>query len=245
MDTPADSPPIRTPRLASIILVAVAAYLVIVYLVMPQLDRIKAHRHPDLQVGEHLTLTSTGLPGDPLNVALIGSEADVIHALAAGGWRPADPLTFDNSVRIAVDTVFDRPDPDAPVSSLFLYGRKQDLAFEKPVGHNPKARHHVRLWKSPDIQDGRPLWMGSATHDTRVELSRRTGQVTHHIAADVDAERDMLATELQAAGHIEATAWIAGYQTVLTGKNGGGDPWFTDGRLPVVRLAETRPRAAR
>lgn len=239
------SRPVRIPRLAKRILIALGAYLAVVYLVMPQLDRIKVHRHPDLEVGEHLTHTGTGLPGDPLDIALVGSAADVIHALAAAGWRPADPLSFDSSVRIAVDTVFDKPDPDAPVSNLFLYGRKEDLAFEKPIGHSPKERHHVRLWKSSDTKDGRPLWMGSATHDTRVELSRTTGEVTHHIDADVDAERDQLVTELQAAGHAEAVVWIDGYQTVLKGKNGGGDPWFTGGRLPVVSLTGSSPGVTR
>ncbi len=239
MSTQSSQPTGRTTRLARIFLIALALYLLIVYLVMPQFDRFKVHRHPDLEAGEHLTRTGTGLPGDPLDIALVGSETDVIRALLAADWRPADALSFDSSVRIAVDTVFDKPDPDAPVSSLYLYGRKEDLAFEKPVGHSPKERHHVRLWKSPELKDGRTLWMGSATHDTRVELSRTTGQVTHHIAEDVDAERDMLIAELVAAKQVLATTWIDGYQTVLKGKNGGGDPWFTDGRLPVVQLTET------
>lgn len=227
----------RTPRLAKYLLAAVVAYLVVVYGVMPNLDRHEAQRHPDLEAGAHVTHTSTGMPGDPLDIALLGSQAEVIHALTSAGWRPADALTFDSSVCIAVDTVMDRPDPAAPVSSLFLDGRKQDLAFEMPVGHSPKQRHHVRFWKSPQpTQDGLTLWMGSATHDTRVELSHRTGQVTHHIDADVDAERDLLVTGLQAAHAVKEVTWISGFQKTLEGKNGGGDPWFTDGRLPVVHL---------
>jgi len=34
------------------------------------------------------------------------------------------------------------------VSSEFLFGRKQDLAFEQAVGDNPRHRHHVRYWES-------------------------------------------------------------------------------------------------
>jgi hypothetical protein len=231
----------KTSLWGKLILGVLAIYLTVVYLVMPQLDRVKVHRHPDLVAGEHITRTGTGLPGDPLDIALVGSEADLIHALVAAGWRPANPLSFDSSVRIAVDTVFDKPDPNAPVSSLYLFGRKEDLAFEKPVGHSPKERHHVRFWKSAVMQGDRPMWLGSATHDIGVELSRTTGQVTHHIAADVDAERDMLLAELTAAKHVMETTWIDGYQKVLQGKNGGGDPWHTDGRLPVVTLTVTSP----
>lgn len=219
----------------------IAIYLIVVYLVMPQLDRVKVHRHPDLIAGEHVTRTGTGLPGDPLDIALVGSENDIVRALLAAGWKPADALSLKSSVRIAVDTVFDKPDPNAPVSSLYLFGRKEDLAFEKPVGHSPKERHHVRFWKSADLKDGRPLWLGSATHDIGVELSHTTGQVTHHIAAAVDAERDMLLADLTAAKQVLQTTWIDGYQTVLQGRNGGGDPWHTDGRLPVVTLTESQP----
>jgi hypothetical protein len=221
--------------------VVLAIYGLVAYIGIPQMERIKVRHHPDLQAGEHLTQTGTGIPGDPLNLALIGSEADVVKALLAAGWKPATALSFASSVRIAVDTVIDKPDPNAPVSSLYLYGRKEDLAFEKPIGNSPKERHHVRLWLSPETKQDRPLWMGSATHDTGVELSRTTGQVTHHIAPDVDAERDLLLAELTSAKQLQSVRWIDGYQTVLQGKNGGGDPWHTDGRLPVIRLVQVVP----
>ena len=145
----------------------------------------------------------------------------MVQALLAAGWNPATPLGFDSSVRIAVDTVIDKPDPNAPVSSLYLYGRKEDLAFEKPVGHSPRERHHVRFWKSPETKHGRPLWMGSATHDIGVELSHTTGQVTHHIAPDVDAERDLLLAELTAAKRVLGVRWVDGYQTVPPGTQRG------------------------
>jgi hypothetical protein len=218
-----------------------ALYGLVAYIVIPQLERAKVHRHPDLEPGSHLTQTGTGIPGDPLNCSLVGSEADVVHALLAAGWNPADPLSFASSVRIAVDTVINKPDPNAPVSSLYLYGRKEDLAFEKPVGHSPRERHHVRLWRAPETEAGRPMWMGSATHDIGVELSHTTGQVTHHIAPDVDTERDLLLADLMSAKRVLSIRWIDGYQNELQGRNGGGDPWHSDGRLPILTLTPTAP----
>ena len=97
-----------------LIFVVLAIYGVIAYIGIPQLERVKVRHHPDLEAGEHLTKTGTGIPGDPLNIALIGSEEAVVKALLAAGWNPATPLSFESSVRIAVDTVIDRPDPDAP-----------------------------------------------------------------------------------------------------------------------------------
>jgi hypothetical protein len=216
-------------------------YGIIAYFGIPQLQRAKVRRHPDLEAGENLTKTGTGIPGDPLNIALVGSGEDVVKALLAAGWKPATPLSFASSLRIAVDTVIDRPDPDAPVSSLYLYGRKEDLAFEKPIGNSPRERHHVRFWQSPETSNERPLWMGSATHDVGVELSHTTGQVTHHIAPQVDEERDLLLAELTAAKRVLDVRWVDRYQTVLQGRNGGGDPWHTDGRLPVITLTPSSP----
>lgn len=221
--------------------VVLAIYGLVAYIGIPQMERIKVRHHPDLLAGEHLTQTGTGIPGDPLNLALIGGEAEVVKAMLAAGWQPATALSFASSVRIAVDTVIDKPDPNAPVSSLYLYGRKEDLAFEKPIGNSPKERHHVRLWLSPETKQDRPLWMGSATHDIGVELSRTTGQVTHHIAPDVDAERDLLLAELTSAKQVQSVRWIDGYRTVLQGRNGGGDPWHTDGRLPEISLEQSVP----
>ena len=100
------------------------------------------------------TRTAQGIPGDPLNVGLIGTEEEVIQAMIGLGWDAADPVTAESSIRIAGSVVRDRPYADAPVSSLFVFGRKQDLAFEKPVGASASRRHHVRFWNSTELGRG-------------------------------------------------------------------------------------------
>ncbi len=124
---------------------------------------------------------------------------------------------------------------DAPVSTLELFGRKQDLAFEQPVGNSPRQRHHVRFWRWDQRHAASEVWFGAVTFDERVGLSHTTGQVTHHIGADLDAERDRLIAQLQQAGVTQEVYWLDGFQQ-LQGKNGGGDPWHTDGRLEVAVL---------
>ena len=213
----------------------ILAYLLVAYVILPLAWRRHTRRHPDLSGGPRVTHTPNGIPGDPVNLALVGSETDVIRAMTAGKWSPADPITFRSSVRIAVDSVFRRPDADAPVSTLELFGRKQDLAFEQPVGGSPRQRHHVRFWHWDQFRDGREVWFGSVTFDERVGLSHTTGQVTHHIGPDLDPERDRLMAGLQQAGVTQEVYWMDGFQQ-LQGKNGGGDPWHTDGRLGVALL---------
>ena len=214
----------------------VAVYLLVAYVIAPMAWRRRIHRHPDLADGPRVTHTANGIPGDPVNLALAGSEADVAAAMLAAKWDPADPITLESSLKISADSVFRRPDPNAPVSTLELFGRKQDLAFELPVGNSPRQRHHVRFWKWDRLHDGREVWFGAATFDERVGLSHTTGQVTHHIGPDIDAERDRILSGLQGAGKTTEVSWDDGFHETLEGKNGGGDPWKTDGRLGVAML---------
>jgi hypothetical protein len=238
--TPA-APPLRGTgargwkKRASLVLFGIlAAYLVLAYLAIPLYWSHYAHRHPALDEMPGITVTGDGHPGDPINVALIGSEADLLTIMQSAGWYLADPLGLRSDLKIAADTVLKRPYDAAPVSSLYLWGRKEDHAFEQPVGNNPRQRHHVRFWKSAKLDgQGRPLWAGSATFDERVGLSHTTGQITHHIAADVDRERDHLFDDLKRTERLSDVQFIDGFHQVRQGRNGGGDPWYTDGRLLV------------
>lgn len=213
-----------------------AVWGIAAYLIVPGLWEAYFHRQPDYAEVTRVSQTADGHPGDPLNIALIGSDAELVRAMTAAGWFAADPITLSTSVRIVADSVLRRSDDDAPVSDLFLFGRKQDLAFEQPVGDDPRQRHHVRYWRWSKLKDGQPVWFGAATYDERVGLSYTTGQVTHHIGSDVDAERDRIATELNHAGCAKAIDWVDGFHAKLEGRNGGGDPWRTDGRLATVVL---------
>ncbi len=225
-------------RIAVAACVLLLGYLAIAYLVMPLVWHRYVHKHPALDDVPGFTETKVGIPGDPLNVALIGTKQDVERIMGAATWYPADPLGLRSDVKIAADTVLKRAYDDAPVSSLYLFGRKEDLAFEKPVGDDPRQRNHVRFWQSEKVDpDGRPVWLGSATYDERVGLSHTTGEITHHIAPDVDTERDRLFQDLEGTGDLSETYVVNDFHKVREGKNGGGDPWHTDGNLRVGVIA--------
>jgi hypothetical protein len=247
--TPDSAPPQvrkRRSRLLRALFVLLVAYLLIAFIVMPFLWHRYEERHPALADVPNVTHTKSGIPGDPLNVALVGSEEQLDRSMLATGWYPADPITLASSLRIAVGVVFKRPFDEAPVSPLYLFGRKEDLAFEKPVGDNPRERHHVRFWRSDKLDDqARPLWIGAATFDTRVGFARDTGQFTHHISPDVDADRDLIMTDLRQAGCLSDEYWINDFHKPPEGRNGEGDPWRTDGRLAVGVLTAPKPAESR
>jgi LssY C-terminus len=130
--------------------------------------------------------------------------------------------------------VLEHPYDDAPVSNLFPWGRQEDLAFEQPVGHDPRQRHHVPVWRSDKLNaDGRPAWVGAAIFDLRVGLSHTTGQITPHTSPGIDAERDKLFADLQHTGELSEAYFIDDFHHIRQGRNGRGDPWFTGGRLEV------------
>jgi hypothetical protein len=211
-------------------------YGLIAYIVVPQIWTHYEHQK-GLAGLTMVTRTAQGIPGDPINVGLVGTKADVLCAMHAAAWYPADPITFRSSVEIVGSVVLDRPYRDAPVSSLFYQGRREDLAFEKPDGSSADRRQHVRFWEVLKRGDeGRPVWLGSATFDRDVGLSRDTGQVTHHIAPDIDAERDRLTDDLKAARVVEAIYEVSGIGPTLNGRNGEGDRYYTDGEIKISRL---------
>ncbi len=217
--------------------VLLLAYLALAYLLLPAMWKHRERRHPALTDMPRVTHTKSDIPGDPLNVALVGTEADLAKAMLAAGWEPADPLTLRSCLKIADATVFRRRYEDAPVSNRYLWGRKQDLAFKQPVGKDPRQRHHVRFWRSESVDaQGLLLWIGAVTYDEKVGFSHTTGQITHHIAADVDAERDHLFHDLEQTGSLADAFLVESFHQIREGKNGGGDHWHTDGNLEVAYL---------
>ena len=165
----------------------VIGYTALAYLLLPLFWTHYEHQRglADLPM---VTRTAQGIPGDPMNVGLVGDTADVVCAMHAAGWYPADPITLKSSIEVIGSVLLDRPYRDAPVSNLYYLGRREDLAFEKPIGQNADRRDHVRYWKVLDQgEERRPVWLGAATEDRGVGVSKYTVAVTHHISADLDA----------------------------------------------------------
>lgn len=224
---------------ATIILIAAIAallYGVVAYILLP-MAWTHHERQPGLAAHPMVTLTKQGIPGDALNVGLVGDRDTVIRAMNEAGWVPADPVTITSSVKIVGSVLLKRPYEHAPVSPLFYAGRIEDLAFEKPSGKSADRRHHVRFWQVLDKgAEGRPVWLGAVTFDRSVGISHYTGQVTHHIAPDIDSERDGLIDDLKAAKVVEAIYQVTGIGPTLNARNGGGDPYWTDGEIAIARL---------
>ena len=201
-----------------------AIYAVLAYIVLPAIWTHHEHQ-PGLAGRPMLTVTHQGIPADPINIGLVGDREDIVRAMHEAGWFAANDVTLRSSVEIIGSVLLSRPYPAAPVSALYYEGRVEDFAYEKPDGVSADRRHHIRLWRVLDSGlEGRPIWLGASTYDRGVGLSHYTGQVTHHIAPDIDHERNYLVSDLKKAGMVETQYELSGAGPTLIGRNGQGDP---------------------
>jgi LssY C-terminus len=178
-----------------------------------------------------------GDPGDMVNFALIGTEDQVTKGFASAGWVQVDKTTQDAVVHGLISTLSHAAYTEMPMSTLYLFGRSQDLSFARAAPIEVAAiRHHLRVWKTTETVGGEPLWVGSATHDNGFEKDQRTGGVTHHIDANVDQERDFLEQSFSAAGVLAGAAYVLPANPLTTAKTATGGSFQSDGRIVVMDL---------
>jgi hypothetical protein len=178
--------------------------------------------------------------GDPLNIALIGSGEDVIAALTAGGWNFTEAITVESIRRMIGAAIADEPFATAPVSALYAFGRKQDIAMQRARSRIAQ-RNHMRLWLAPFRCEGLPVWVGQVSRDIGVKLSSKSPTLTTHVIdPNVDETREYL---LHSLLHQEAVRWFGFVRGVGAATrdqprlNLTDDPYFTDGMRMAVRVS--------
>ena len=238
-------------RLPWILAVAVT-YGIAAYIVLPRAIRMGLKILQSKRVPSY-TITGDGLPGDPVNVVLIGTLQQLRGAFEALGWSEADRLSVASSWGMVRAFVFNTPYPAAPFSTLYLFGRGQDVGFQKAIDNSPRKRHHIRFWalsqmraqatwgtaefwlnteRPPDNES--VLWVGAGTRDTGLSLTRLSFQITHATDSDTNAEREFIVGELRKNRFIEAVKiYRAGEQLLAQRVN----HYITDGEITLAILA--------
>jgi hypothetical protein len=184
-----------------------------------------------------ITRIKSGATGDPINMLFIGNKDQITQSFHQADWLIPDPITAQTSARIAVDSLAHRSYPTAPVSNLYVFGRVQDLAFEKPTT-DVQYRGHIRIWKTGLLLSGQPVWVGAATYDSGIELSGTNHLPTHHIAPTVDLERNTVGSDLAKTGLVREAANAAFTPPILYARNGGGDSYESDGDVLVINYTQ-------
>jgi hypothetical protein len=238
-------------RLPWILAVAVT-YGIAAYIVLPRAIRMGLKLLQSRRVPSY-TITGDGLPGDPVNVVLVGTLQQLRDAFAALGWSDADRLSLASSCGMVRAFVLNAPYPNAPFSTLYLFGRGQDIGFQKAIDNSPRKRHHIRFWalsqkraqatwgtqgfwlnteRPPDNES--VLWIGAGTRDTGLSFTRLSFQITHATDSDTNAERDYIVGELRKKRSIGAVQVYKAGENLVTERI---NHYITDGEITLAILA--------
>lgn len=237
-------------------------YCLFVYLIFPTLMRLfRIVIKPD-----HIPLYATtgdGWPSDPINLAILANnKTHLRRAMKKAGWYEADKLNVRNGFREVMSILFNLPYPAAPVSGLYLFNRRHDIAFQIPTNSklSARTRHHVRFWR---LEEPRPklgnhhhygfwktqlekfvgvkrsIWIGAATEDhLPVDLQWRTGKLTHGGSHDANAERDFIIATLKGTGVVKRVSTTrSGDELKFRGQQ-FRTIYITDGSLKVIELLQ-------
>ncbi|MBI2037566.1 MAG: LssY C-terminal domain-containing protein [Candidatus Magasanikbacteria bacterium] len=231
----------RLEQRMPVFLAGVLTYLLAAYILLPRVIQfclmiLRRGRVP------RFARAADGLPADPVNIILIGSQEMLRNIFTIAGWHEAEPITWRSVIKMMHAIIRNKSYANAPFSSLYLFGRKQDHGFQQPIGKSPRHRHHVRFWAAnldpeADMTNFKywmqkhsinpkeaSMWVGSGTKDIGLALKRFTYQITHKVDKNVDEERDYVISSLRETGLL-AKEYYSNAEQFIIGK------YKSDGRI--------------
>jgi hypothetical protein len=173
-------------------------------------------------------------------VVIVGSGEDAVASLVESGWTFTEAITVDSIRRMVGAAIAHQSFYTAPVSSLYAFGRKQDIAL--PRGRATiSQRNHMRLSLAPFRCEGSPVWIWQVSRDIGVKMTSKSPSLTTHIIDPVvDESREYLFHSLLQSEAVGRFAFVKGVGAATIDdprRNLTGDPYFTDGMRLVVWLS--------
>lgn len=183
----------------------------------------------------HLVTKADGRAAqDIINVAFVGTRAQLTKSFELAGWSTAEAMTRRSFGRTYSALTRRKGYATAPVSLLLNEKKGPDLVFQKSWNTLSK-RHHVRIWQA-GLADGRELWVGAGTHDVGFVFDRKAMTFTHQIDPQIDSERSKIVNDLTYAACTEHVHYLDRRDAIRrpTGRPGVR----SDGALAVVALQD-------
>lgn len=175
-------------------------------------------------------------PADWVNLAFTGSMNEIEAAFVAAGWERAEKLSLRSDVETFLALADKHSFKHAPVSRQEIDGRPPDLVYQKQTNTFAK-RHHIRIWSTAQLWQGRPIWIAAATHDIGIDFSSEAKTFTHRIESNIDIERKKVMSDLSFAGVVDEVYVFPRPSVPRETHNGTGDVVTTDASLFVIDLA--------
>jgi hypothetical protein len=188
-------------------------------------------------------LDGEGREGDMLNLVLIAQKEDLEQAFEQAGWVKVDrstPVIFWHM--LCERTHYTR----LPMARYYVFGRVQDYSYAMP---DPASiltrRHHLRIWRTDYEVDGKPVWVGAATHDVAIVIDKRRVRFDHRIDPQVDAERDFIASNLAQTLLVTRNEYMNSADPVFVAQTTRGQTYYSDSRLLLLELNEMKAGSPR
>ena len=235
-------------------------YCIMAYGIIPALFRL----YHFIVEHDHIPLYATygdGWASDPVNIAIVTRDRRHLRrAMQQAGWYEADPHSLKNNIREVFSIVFNKPYPNAPLSHLYLFNRKHDIAFEIPTNDNlsTRTRHHVRFWRLEPPQKNlhdrghfdywsskllkwlhreSDIWIGASTEDFRpLDIRWRTGSLTHGVRHEADKERDFIIQTLREQKLVKSVSTTEPGEHFKFRGQSFRTVYTTDGSIKVVQI---------
>ena len=204
------------------------------------------------------SVTPDGFASDPINIGIICTKQELTEAMTKAGWFIADKKTIRNMLRVLSSFLSNHTYQTAPFSTLLLFGRKQDIGFQKPIKNDRSGRHHVRFWecstsntatfhehivfwkrfhvpKKGDDNEKR-LFLGAASKDRGLRIIKHNLQITHMIESDTNQERDLIVSDITAVQNIKYKRKESTGRPMHLPNRVLGGSLFTDGFVTILEF---------
>ena len=181
--------------------------------------------------------------GDPLNLVVIGDLDDVYYAFIRADWDETETIYRASLLKTIRSFLFGGRYRYSPVSALYVFGRPQDVAFQR-ARTSIHERNHLRLWLAPMRYEDQLVWIGQISRDIGVRFTLKT-ITTHKIDPDVDETRDFLIQDLWYSQALKSFGYVKGVGAAAYSEPRGnltGDPYFTDGNRAILWVS-SKPMA--
>lgn len=241
----------RTPVIVAVVL----TYLFLAYIGLPALLRVYHALHKPTHVPTR-THAADGWALDPINlVVLAKNEKEFMRAMLKAGWVQPDPLNLRSTIKTIYSVLLHRSYPRAPFSNTYIFGKKQDLAFQIQIDNNLQHRHHVRFWRLGKtalqehehagfwqkllvkfIRKETEIWIGAVSMESGLNFTRRSLQITHRQHGDTDASRDFLVASLTKAGVSKDPLQIKAGEPLHTKYQGFREKIIADGYVMLCEI---------
>ena len=169
----------------------------------------------------------------PINfIFTVKDQNQLINDMGKAGWQLADRIDVFPMLHMTKSVLLNEHYPNAPITPSFWNNQVNDLGFEKPTENKTvRERHLARFWKTDLItNDGKQIYVGAVYSYKGLKwliIPRKN--------SDIDAEREMVFSDLQKADLISSFQKVQLVCPILREKS-KNNRFFTDGKTYIIFL---------